>query len=67
MLSESINNIKSLFIILFVTAICLTPTIIINQYCSAIDLELINMIHSYALLEDKWEEEEEEKDKAKEK
>ena len=40
---------------------------IMNQYYSAIDLELINMIHSYALLEDKWEDEEEEKEKEKEK
>jgi len=28
------------------TAICLTPTMIINQYISVVDLDLVNMIHT---------------------
>jgi hypothetical protein len=51
----------------FVTAICLTPTIIINQYYSVIDLELGNMIHSYSQDDNNWEEEEAEAEDAKEK
>lgn len=40
-------SVKSIFIVCFLTAICLTPTVIMHQYITVCDPPTVNMIHNY--------------------
>ncbi|CAK56668.1 unnamed protein product (macronuclear) [Paramecium tetraurelia] len=62
-LEAILDSVKSVFIVIFLSCISLTPTIILQQFETVSDSQLIRMIHYY---EEKEEVEEEPKQKAQE-